>query len=226
MSHFAVAVFSDDCDFDGLLAPYSEVNDAYKVFIPVAYEKIVSDFERFKKNNRRWTLDMYIENFNYIQRNGEWGYMSNPQGYYDWYSLDGKEYLYDLKPDAELDENEVYYRKNDYVWYYNDTEAETDAIDFWDSFVGEGAIAAPPGIWNRKYFLNRYKTKEQYVKEQKRTIPWAFITPDGVWHSAGKCGWFGMSDETAEDADRYAKEWDEFIASDANPHVSLVDCHV
>jgi len=29
-----------------------------------------------------------------------------------------------------------------------------------------------------------------------------------------------------EDADRYIQEWDDWIASDANPYVNLVDCHV
>lgn len=230
MSHYAVAVFSDDGNFDRLLAPYNENDEKEFVFDPVEYGEIEECFEKFKLQNPSWTLDMYIEEMGYIQEGGVWGYRHNPHGYWDWYSLDGKDYLFDVKEDCatdpEADDWIGYFRKNDYEWYPDDHEAKVDAEEFWDDFIGETAIAQPPGIWNKQYFLDRYKTKEQYVKEMSRTIPYAFITPDGVWHSAGRVGWFATSDETAESADRYAREWAEWIACDANPYVSLVDCHI
>lgn len=226
MSHYAVAVFSNDGDFDRLLAPYDENNQSQFVFVPVDYQKIVDDFNQFQRENRDWTLDMYIKDFGYIFEDYMWGYRHNPHGYWDWYSLDGKDYMFAPKRGAELAEDQYHYRKNDIDWYPDDHESETEASDFWDSFVGENAFASPPGIWNRQYYLDRYKTKEQYVKEWSRAIPYAFVTPDGVWHSAGRVGWFATSDETAESADRYAEEWDAWIASDENPYVSLVDCHI
>ena len=226
MSHYAVAVFSDDGDFDRLLKPYDENNRDEYEFEPVDYQEIVARFESFAKQNNGWTLDMYLKNMGYIQRDGQWGYEHNPNGYWDWYSLDGRDYMYDAKNGAIRDSGVGAYRKNDIDWYADDPEAEADAEDFWDSFVGENAFAEPPGLWNKKYYLDRYGTKEQYVKEWKRTIPYAFITPDGVWHSAGRVSWFATSDETAESADRYAAEWDAWIASDANPYVNLVDCHI
>lgn len=226
MSHYAVAVFSNDGDFDDLLMPYDENNHDEYVFTPIGYQEIVDAYEKFKVMNPKWTLDMYIKEWGYVIEDGVWGNRSNPHGYWDWYSLDGKEYMFEPKPGAKIEDGMYNYRKNDIAWYEDDTEARADAEDFWDTFVGENAIAEPPGIWRREYFLKRYKTREQYVKENSRTIPYAFITPDGVWHSAGCVGYFGMSDETAESADRYAAEWDAWIASDANPYVSLVDCHI
>ena len=226
MSHYAVAVFSDDADFDRLLEPYDENNKKEFEFQVVPYEEILSDFEKFKKNNPSYTLDMYIETYSYEQHEGQWGYWHNPHGYWDWYSLDGKDYLFDAKPGVFLPEGQYDYRKNDIDWFPYDKEAVADAEDFWDSFIGENAFAEPPGLWNKKYYLERYKTKEQYVKEVSRTVPWAFITPDGVWHSAGRVGWFAESDETAEDADRYYAEWEAWIYSNANPYVNLVDCHI
>ena len=226
MSHFAVAVFSDDGDFDRLLKPYDENDEKYFVFEPVAYDDIVEKLGEFSKNNPKWTLEEYIEEFYHQNEDGLLGYWSNPHGYWDYYSLDGKDYLFELKEGVELPDGAWDYRKNDYEWYPDDHEAEVDAAEFWDDFVGENALAEPPGMWNKKYFLQRYKTREQYIKEMKRTIPYAFITPDGVWHSAGRVGWFAISDETAEDSDRYAKEWDAWIASDTNPYVNLVDCHI
>ena len=226
MSHYAVAVFSDDGDFDRLLAPYDENNKEVFVFEPVERGKIVADFERFQENNKQWTLDGYMEAFGYIEKDGQYGYEHNPNGYWDWYSLDGRDYMFDVKDGAEMDDRECCYRKNDIEWYPDASEDEDDAADFWDSFVGENAIAEPPGVWNKQYYLDRSKTKEQYVKELRRTVPYAFVTPDGVWHAPGVVGYFATSDETAESSDRYAEEWDAWIASDANPYVSLVDCHI
>lgn len=227
MSHYAVAVFSNDGDFDSLLAPYNEHDPNYYVFEPIPYGKIVERFERFKEHNPRWTLEKYIKEFKLFQKDGEWGYEHNPRGYWNYYSLDGKDYLFDLKKGAKCEEGGPgYYRKNDYNWYPDDKEAREDAREFWDDFIGPDALAEPPGPWSKQYFLDRYKTKEQYIKEASRTIPYAFITPDGVWHAPGRVWYFAMSDESADDSDRYAAEWDTWLESDANPYVSIVDCHI
>ncbi len=227
MSHYAVAVFADDGDFDRLLKPYDENNRDEFEFHPVEYQDILDKFERFHEQNNGWTLEEYIKEFGYFQSDdGRWGYVSNPHGYWDWYSLDGKDYLFDLKRGVSLDEGQYDYRKNDYDWYASDPEERAQAKEFWDKFVVGGETDGYISIFSREYYLERYKTKKQYVKEASRTIPYAFITPDGVWHSAGTMGWFACSDETAEDADRYAEEWYAWIESDANPYVNLVDCHI
>jgi hypothetical protein len=226
MSHYAVAVFAHDGDFVRLLTPYNENNKDEFVFVVIPYEKIVEDFEVFKKENPSYTLNTYIKAYGYVQHDGNWGYWHNPHGFWDWYSLDGKDYLFDPKPGVYLSEDERDYRKNDIEWFPEDKEAKADAEEFWDSFIGENAFAEPPGLFNRRYFLERYKTKEQYVKEMQRTVPWAFITPDGEWHSAGTVGWFACSDEDADSADRYYAEWEAYINSDDNPYVNLVDCHI
>ena len=57
-------------------------------------------------------------------------------------------------------------------------------------------------------------------------MPYAFITPDGKWHAPGRVGWFAISDESADDWNKYVEEWDAFLASDGNPYVSIVDCHI
>lgn len=231
MSHYAVAVFSDDANFDRLLEPYNENNKKYFEFVEKPYETIVESFGRFKESNNGWTLEMYMDEFGYIQKDGKYGYMCNPKGFWDWYSLDGKEYLFDIKnniiDDPESDDWVGYYRKNDYDWYPKDTEAEKDAAEFWDTFVApEETPENYSGYFKIEYYRKRYQTKEQYIKEMSRTVPWAFITPDGVWHCSGTMGWFACSDETAEDWNKYVEEWDAYIRSDDNPYVSIVDCHV
>ena len=223
MSHYAVAVFSDDGDFDRLLAPYGACNKQYCEFFPIEYGEIEKNYKKFKKLNRNRTIDDYIKIMRYEVVDGQWGSYSNPNGRWDFYSLNGKAYLFDVK-DGSI--GDPVYRKNDYIWFPDMKDAEEDAREYWDDFVGESALGEAPGIFDRQYFIDRYKTREQYIKEMTRVMPYAFITPDGVWHSAGRIFYFGLSNETAEDADRYAEEWDAWINSDANPYVNLVDCHI
>lgn len=226
MSHYAVAVFSDDGDFDRLLAPYNEQDKQYFVFHPYDYQQIIEDFKKFRRQNPKWTLAMYMEGRGYVLHEGEWGQWFNPDGHWDFYTLDGKDYLFELKPDAELEKGRYDYRKNDYDWFAVDEDAAKDAEEFWDTYVDSVFDTDDQGIWNRQYYLDRFKTKKQYVKEVTKTIPYAFITPDGKWHAPGNVGYFGTSDETAEDMNEYIKEWDAWICSDANPYVNLVDCHI
>ena len=139
MSHYAVAVFDDDGEFNHLLRQYNENDKSYFVFEPVSYDDIVADFDRFQKENQIWTLDMYIEEFGYIQENGQWGYRHNPNGYWDWYSLDGRNYLFDPVDGFEPEEGQYDYRKNDLNWYPNMIEAGKEAREFWENYVENGS---------------------------------------------------------------------------------------
>ena len=58
------------------------------------------------------------------------------------------------------------------------------------------------------------------------SAPYAFITPDGIWHAPGDVGWFGVSDEGPESLDRHIEEWQAFLNSPDDPYVSFVDCHI
>lgn len=225
MSHYAVAVFSDDGDFGYLLEPYNEADERYFEFCPVDREEKRRYFEeKFKPQNPDWTFEQFCENFGYIYNaNGEFGYAHNPHGYWDWYSLDGKEYMYELRIDASDDE---YHRKNDYDYDYIDPEDVKRAEEFWDSYVVRGKKPNHFVLYKPEYYLERYKTKEQYVREIGVVVPFAFITPDGAWHAPGRMGWFAQDDATDESMNAYIKEWQDYIHSDSNPYVSFVDCHI
>lgn len=223
MSHYAVVVFAEDGDFDGLLAPYNEADEKYKVFVPKPYEQIEEEFNRFKLNNPDWTMEMYLDQ--YSHEDGEWGYRENPQGYWDWYTLDGKDYLFELKDGAKPDDRGDYH-KADYLWEEDDEVLAESAGQFWDRYIATAKNGDPPSLYRREYYLERYKTKEQYMQECSKTVPYAFITPDGKWHAPGRVGWFGMSDENAEDWNRYEKEWHAYLKTGDNPCVSIVDCHI
>ncbi len=57
----------------------------------------------------------------------------------------------------------------------------------------------------------------------------AVVTPDGKWHSKGRMLWFGISDETEEEARNwYLNFCDHFIKTHLSSEffVTILDCHI
>ena len=232
MSHYSVAVFADDGDFDRLLDPYGEERHLTR---HLADEKELRErYAKFLEQNPSWEkegFEYWLEQFGYKREGDEIASYYNDNAKWDYYSLDGRNCLFDLKPEAAEDEDIYEYHKNDYDY---DTPSEDwnpkHSARFWEVVVEGRPLrkgeAEPFSLYNKEYYLSRYKTKERYVAAGKKTIPYAFITPDGVWHSPGTVGWFAVDDATAESLDAYEKEWEDWIASPANPYVNFVDCHI
>lgn len=219
MSHYAIAVFSNDQDFDRLLEPYSESNKEEFIYEPYSQVEIDERWEKFSKTNPNWTRDQYLNEF-YVLHDNIWCEYYNPHGYYDWYSLDGRSYLFDFKEGYDYEQGCP--KKSDYDWYKTEHMSLKKLRSNWKKYSTEG-----DGFFKAEYYLERYGTEEQYIKEMMRpTVPYAFVTPDGVWHAPGKVGWFALSDETAESMNKYFEEWCDFIDNGPDCYVSLVDCHI
>lgn len=231
MSHYAVVVFSnlpEDAEFDRLLAPYDE-NGFEKRFV-IEENELVKKYKDFLLLNPNWKklgFEYYLKEHGYKREGNEIVAYYNPDAKWDYYVLDGRDGLYDLKPGVETDC--LFHRKKDFVY---DDEDEKDSIEsakeFWQKYVVDPAheCVRPFELYSWNYYLERYKTLEQYIKEIRFNGPYAFITPDGVWHAPGEVGYFAMSSETAESMNRYMDEWNEYISSEDNPYVSFVDCHI
>lgn len=219
MSHYAIAVFSNDLDFDRLLEPYSENNKEEFIYEPYSQVEIDERWEKFSKMNPNWTRDQYLKEF-YVLHDNIWCGYYNPHGYYDWYSLDGRRYLFDFKEGYDYKQDCP--KKSDYDWYKTEHTSLKKLRSNWKKYSTEG-----DDFFKAEYYLERYGTEEQYIKEMMRpTVPYAFVTPDGVWHAPGKVGWFALSDETAESMNKYFEEWCDFIDNGPDCYVSLVDCHI
>lgn len=222
MSHYAVAVFSNDPSedaFRSLLAPYSETDEKYFVFEPVADEEILKEWDRFRQSNHQYGYDQFLDNF-YTLRDNQYGHWHNPQAKWDWYILNGREYMYDVP----VEERAVngYYKKSQIRWFEPTDASEEELRDDWKTLSTEGGM-----IMSAEYFLGKYGTEEQYIKEMMAPeIPYAFISPDGVWHAPGNVGWFAFSDDTAESRNQFYQEWNDFLLNAPDCYVSLVDCHI
>jgi hypothetical protein len=238
MSHYAVAVFSDSPDrfeFDRLLAPFDETDEKYYVFKPVTDEELVSGWEKFHEQNPNWYYSQWLEQMYHLQGN-QYGYYYNPNAKYDYYSLDGKAYMYELTPEAERElaahkddpdfEYPVFYKKSQLHWFGGNDEDDRDEAR-WRKCWAKLRKNDGDGFFSFRYYEERYGTVSQYVKEMMRpATPYAFVTPDGVWHAPGNVGWFAMSDETADTQDKYWDEWCDFIKNAPDCYVSICDFHI
>ncbi|GAH78552.1 unnamed protein product, partial [marine sediment metagenome] len=67
------------------------------------------------------------------------------------------------------------------------------------------------------------------VDWKKPIITYAVVTPDGKWHSKGKMGWFGIGNETKEQARNWNLDfYDHFIKMYLSSEffVTILDCHI
>ena len=156
---------------------------------------------------------------------------NNPNAKYDYYSLGGKDYIFDPKPNQHMARGCFFYRKNQ-IDYSSSQEcfSPEEAIRAWEFFVEEKepkeGETKPFQFFSKEYYLEKYGTKEQFVSDMCECVPYAFVTPDGVWHSPGDMGWFAIDNSTIESNRKYRDEWHEWINSKDNPYVSFVDCHI
>lgn len=227
MSHYRVAVFSNDPDgFEALLAPYSEADTDYFSFIPLEEDKIewLKDFH--EKHCPEIPYEEFLTHEGYINspEDGSLGFMANPNAKWDWYTLDGGDWQFErLHNDGEDS------RKNDYL-YTEHGYSERIARKTYNRMLTIVDTGEDPlGTISREdaeRFLEDYPDEETYQLVKKWNYPYAFVTPDGKWHSPGTVGWFALSDDTPESLKRYIKEWAEYVSSDENPYVNFVDCHI
>jgi len=224
MSHYTVAVFANHpYDFGELLAPYDENNEAFFTFHPVDEADLRRDFEACQED---WDFETWLTHNQYCRdEDGQVGYMCNPDAKWDYYNLDARNHEFDLKP-GEWDPDELHYRKNQYTYTNPDFDA-AESTAFWQDYVINGKDVDPRPFWKQQYYLDKYGTLEEWLRHCASMMPFAFITPDGVWHSPGTVGWFATDDVTADSNKTYMDEWLRYINdASVNPYVSFVDCHI
>jgi len=83
--------------------------------------------------------------------------------------------------------------------------------------------------FKEEYMREKFPTEDEYINRSLLFTTYAVVTPYGVWHEAGKMGWWGVSCASPKDE----REWDlryykHFIepASEHNWYMTIVDCHI
>lgn len=229
MTHFRCAVFSYDPDrFDDLLAPYNETDKRYYRFIPASRteEQLLADYEknRIPHDEEFPDFEEWLTDIGYVRENGVIGYYGNPNAKWDWYSFDGGNWQFELLEDEEYDDNGNA-RKNqfDYLSHMSDSTCKAMYEDLKNNSEDDSNEYARDEAID---MLKAFPTLESYTEYMQYNWPYAFVTPDGVWHSPGNIGWFASSDDDAMSRKAYVEEWKKWVTSDENPYVNFVDCHI
>lgn len=83
-------------------------------------------------------------------------------------------------------------------------------------------------LYKKEYYLNRWGSREEYIRRQGLFGTYAVVTEDGLWHSPGDMGWWGSSSETDDQQRDWDNNyWDRFL-KDLSPDtlITVVDCHI
>ena len=193
------------------------------------------------------TFEEYMESEGYTkdEKMEAYGYWFNPNAKYDWWEIGGR-WRGMLKATrgergfryfgSAGEEKEGYYdiAKIKDVDFSLDQDAYKRAIRFWEVVVEGSPLQNGEkdedfcSYWKVEYYRERYGNKEQYAQEIALFSTFAVLTVDGEWHECGKMGWFGCSDESADEAREWYNNWYDMFIKNANPEhdIIIVDCHI
>lgn len=233
MSHFSVLVFTEDdgLSVDELLEPYYEGNTRAPYIDYTRQEAIdyarkhYADFKD-KTDEECWK---FMAEGSITDKKGNIYSTANPDGHWDWW-VEGGRWENELKLKGSGKRvNKA--RIGDVDWSLNDEEYKK-ALRFWDIIVDhkplEDGEERPFNFYKEDYYREFYGDRETYAKRMASFHTFAVVTSDGLWISKGNCGWFGVSDETPEEADDWETNFvKKFIeGEDENKTVTIVDCHI
>ena len=184
-----------------------------------------------------------------VDENGNLLTTYNPNSKWDWYQIGGRwAGLLRVKDDTDgirgnpsLLMDEFEYKSNevdsaqfgdiDWEKMLHDPEQEKKLRDFWKSAINteNDKERFDKGIlWTPKYYLDMYKTEDEYVRRLTLFSTYAVVTNDGVWHGKGDMGWWGISSESNDEAADWDDGfWNTFLANlDPDTLITIVDCHI
>ena len=211
---------------------------------PEGYEKINVSFKEKYATLKEFAEEYY--GYEYNKKYKAFGYMANPNAKWDWYVVGGRwqgmlevnasaEHLFgDVHTDGFDDPAEEATivvdgaKIKDIQWDRMFAGCEKHAEENWEeakaNIKEEDALRA-----YFRYGIREDDTKESYVNRRTSFSTFAVLDDiGGEWHERGEMGWFGMSTDTAEEAEQWDKEYFDRFIKNANPdhYLIIVDCHI
>lgn len=264
MSHYTVAVFTDDnTNLEDLLAPYDEKIEVDK-YIKYSKEDIINIGRKNIKNlmklyikylsNKQEYRRKHLDNINHLRfikkvpEMNKWnsekiykyvikqfpqesissdgGVYStyNPNSKWDWYQIGGrwKNLLIINDPENESKTKHVNSAKiKDIRWDLMIKESENEYRKTDKEYFEK--------IYNtNESYRKKYKTLENIINSICSFNTYAVLTPDGKWHEPGPMGWWGISEASIKEINRFEEKYNETFIKNANPEwtLTIVDCHI
>ncbi|AIY85262.1 hypothetical protein U729_3094 (plasmid) [Clostridium baratii str. Sullivan] len=222
MSHFSVGVLlkKGGKELEQLLAPYQENNMGDCPVEYLEFEDCTKEvLENYEEHKEEYTdVDTFAKDYyGYKKHEDKYGYWENPNAKWDWYLIGGRwsESLIDKKG-----KKVSFALLKDIDWDKMREQAKKVAEYMWDN--------TPEGIERFFAGITKEDTRESFIKRQTEFSTYAVVTPDGVWHSKGTMGWFGLSKENDNAANTWSNNfYDTFIKNeDQETMLVIVDCHI
>lgn len=221
MSHFVTIVFTNGKNtVNELLAPYDE-----GISVPTVTTK-----QEFIYNERK-----RIEEY----KNGIYAvYLKDPVRYAENHSDSHVRYLEEEFPLELKWDDETCYRHA--IRYIDEENIHEDGSVFslynknakWDWYeVGGGWTNILHLLPKTGFDVGNDADVDEVDfkhKDMRDFVPHAAVTPNGEWHEPGRMGWWGMSDATQEDEERWVTEYKKIlgVAKKKKWHMTVVDCHI
>lgn len=230
MSHFSVAVFHEEGQsVEKLLAPYDEEIE-YAPYLRFTRQEAIAharkDYPYMADKSDDECFEL-MAGWYILGKDGNLYTTYNPNAKWDWWEIGGGWHNFlRLKDGTFADSARV-----GEIDFSIDEEVYKKALRFWDIVVEhkplEADEKAPVLAFREEYYLSLYGDRETYARRQAQFSTFAVLHPNGIWEEQGKCGWFGMSDETPEEA----AEWQDnyygnFIKGNEELYLTIVDCHI
>ena len=211
---------------------------------------------RIPKYLQKYTREMSLSEFanefygQKLDENGNLLTTYNPNSKWDWFQIGGrwagsllvKDDTNRIRGNPSLLMDEFEYKSNevdsarfddiDWEKMQHDPEAEKKLRDFWKIAVNKDPNNKERMekfiFYSPQYYLDMYKTEDEYVRRLTLFSTYAVITDDGIWHGKGDMGWFGMSSESNDEAADWDNEYWERFLTNLNPDtlITILDCHI
>lgn len=244
MSHFAVIVVGPDIDYQ--LEPYKEEVEPGSEWAEFHdnTEEAQEKYRKLKKTELKEypTFESFCQHYlGYTEEDGAWGYWSNPQAKWDWYTVGGRWHGFFWAKKGALSgksgERSWTNAKEQFDPRQCDSIIKKD-IDLeamrefdrgqWQLNYIEAMKMDNPGSREFIYGVKPDETLEQFMARREESHPCATFAVlwRGEWIEKGSMGWWGMVSDEKE-----PKAWNEqFEALWAkipnNARLTVVDCHI
>jgi hypothetical protein len=219
------SVFSIEVPKDKIKETADEWMEKYKT------KKTESDITEYITLYREGNYSELVQKWNGLSENsnGDLGYYHNPNAKWDWYTVGGRwnEFLrtkdgraVNSAPIGDLD-------------FAPQAEDINYATRFWEVVIENAPKTKEEenkyfSMYKPEYYVERYGTKENFIKLQTMFSTWGVIMPDGKWFEKGSMGWWGLSDESHDEANDWILNFYDRFLKDLTPDtvVTIVDCHI
>lgn len=152
----------------------------------------------------------------------------NPNSKWDWFEIGGR--FSKMLINKNTREHVDFGRVKDIVFPFDGEEYER-RLKFWDANIDNAFEPEEkqkyPTFFKPEYYKEYYTNREDYARRTASFTTYAVIF-DGQWYQKGNMGWWGISDDTPEDARNWDDNYKSRFIDSADPdwYVTIVDCHI